>query len=337
MKEVKMKKSLLSVGVASLMLTMFATGCTTSNNAMKEIQDHFNNPPARYCIPVKGKEAEVAELDKKLAKTSAIELITLTKIVAQRAKLLEGRCKRLVPSPAECGAVATAAAITIDTVGIVMEDLTYRSSSMGKAYISVYDKSEALKIASQKLSEKGADAASVVASLPEDMVRDLASSTSSILAILDPTQTVVTLQNIGSEAVKSVGELKNLIPTLTTRVTDLAKPLAEKSKKIAVLSTKISQDLMKKKVNPFKIKAEVEKILNADPVVIALKKEMVLIQKEIDCIKKEGEQAKILIEYGIYIGKSCNYLLAAMKETNALNQAAQSAVAKIGNAIQNND
>ena len=332
-----MKKSLFSVGAASLMLTMFATGCATSNNAMKEIQDHFNNPPARYCIPVKGKEAEVAELDKKLAETSVKELITLTKIVAQRAKLLEGRCKRLVPSPAECGAVATAAAITIDAVGIVMEDLTYRSSSMGKAYISVYEKSEALKIASQKLSEKGADAASVVASLPEDMVRDLASSSSAILAILDPKQTVVTLQNIGSEAVKSGAELGKLVPVLTKRISDLATALTASSQKLASRSQVLSKDLLKKGVNPFKLKAELDKILTTDPVVVAVKKEIELVKKELNCLKEELKQAKILIDYGKYIGKSCNYLLLAMKETNALNQAAQSAVAKIGNAIQNND
>ena len=55
-----MKKSLLSVGAASMMLAMFATGCASGNNKIAVINDHFNNPPERYCIPVKGKEAEAA-------------------------------------------------------------------------------------------------------------------------------------------------------------------------------------------------------------------------------------------------------------------------------------
>jgi hypothetical protein len=169
------------------------------------------------------------------------------------------------------------------------------------------------------------------------MVRDLASSSSAILAILDPKQTVVTLQNIGSEAVKSGAELSKLVPVLTKRIADLTIALTASSQKLASRSQALSKDLMKKGVNPFKLKAELDKILTTDPVVVAVKKEIELVKKEINCLKEELKQAKILIEYGIYIGKSCNYLLAAMKETNALNQAAQSAVAKIGNAIQNND
>ena len=332
-----MKKSLLSVGAASLMLAAFATGCASGNNKMAEINEHFNNPPERYCIPVKGKEAEAAALDKKLAETNVTEIATLTKILAERAVLLEGRCKRLVPSPGECGAVATAAAVTIDTTGVVMEDLAFRSSSMGKAYLSVYEKSEALKIASQKLSESGADAASVVASLPEDQLRDLASGTSAIFAVLDPKQTVVTLQNISSESVKSVAEITKLVPTLTKRVADLTGTVTGLTAKITARSTEISKDLLSKGGNPFTIKAEVEKILKTDSVAVGVQKEIDAITKEIDCLKKEIEQAQILLEYGAYIGKSCGYMVQAIQETNALSQAAKTALAKAGNAAKNND
>ena len=320
-----------------MMLAIFATGCASGNNKMAVINDHFNNPPERYCIPVKGKEAEAAALDKKLAETNVTEIATLTKILAERAVLLEGRCKRLVPSPGECGAVATAAAVTIDTTGVVMEDLAFRSSSMGKAYLSVYEKSEALKIASQKLSESGADAASVVASLPEDQLRDLASGTSAIFAVLDPKQTVVTLQNIGSESVKSVAEITKLVPTLTKRVADLTGTVTGLTAKITARSTEISKDLLSKGGNPFTIKAEVEKILKTDSVAVGVQKEIDAITKEIDCLKKEIEQAQILLEYGAYIGKSCGYMVQAIQETNALSQAAKTALAKAGNAAKNND
>ena len=332
-----MKKSLLVVGAASMMLAMFATGCATGENKMAEISAHFNNPPARYCIPVKGKEAEAAALDKKLAETSVTEIVTLAKILKDRAILLEGRCKRLEPSPGECGAVATAAAVTIDTVGIVMEDLAYRSSNIGKAYIYVYDKSEALKIASQKLSEDGADAASIVASLPEDQLRDLASGTSAIFAVLDPKQTVVTLQNIASESVKSAAEVAKLVPTLTKRVADLTGIATGLGAKITVRSTEISKELLSKGVNPFAIKAEVEKIMKDDAVVAGIQKELAAINKEIDCLKKEIEQAKIILEYGAYIGKSCGYMVQAINETNALSQAAKKALAQAKNAAKNND
>lgn len=320
-----------------MMLAMFATGCASGDNKMAVISDHFNNPPERYCIPVKGKEAEAAALDKKLAETNVTEIATLAKILAERAVLLEGRCKRLVPSPGECGAVATAAAVTIDAVGVVMEDSVYRSSSIGKAYLSTYEKSEALKIASQKLSESGADAASVVASLPEDQLRDLASGASAIFAVLDPKQTVVTLQNIGSEAVKSVAEITKLVPTLTKRVADLTGTVTGLTAKITSRSAEITKELLSKGGNPFSVKSEVEKILKTDSVAVGVQKEIDAINKEIDCLKKEIEQAQILLEYGAYIGKSCGYMVQAIQETNALSQAAKTALAKAGNAAKNND
>ena len=332
-----MKKSLLSVGAASMMLAMFATGCASGNNKMAVINDHFNNPPERYCIPVQGKEAEAAALDKKLAETNVTEIATLTKILAERAVLLEGRCKRLVPSPAECGVVAAAAAVTIDTTGIAVEDLAFRSSNIGKAYLAVYYKSEALKIASQKLSESGADAASVVASLPEDLVRDLASGASAIFAVLDPKQTVVTLQNIGSESVKSVAEITKLIPTLSQRVADLTGTVAGLSTQMTSRSIEITEDLLSKGGNPLTIKAEVEKVLKTDSVAVGVQNEIDTITREIDCLKKEIEQAKILLEYGAYIGKSCGYMVQAIQETNALSQAAETVLAKAGNAVNNND
>lgn len=352
-----MKKSLLSVGAASMMLAMFATGCATGDNKMAEISNHFNNPPERYCIPVAGKEAEAAALDKKLAETDVTEIAALLKIVSERAVLLEGRCKRLNPS--QYGAVCSANAVVIDGVGVVMEDSAFRSSSIGKAYIAVYDKSEALKIASQKLSEEGADAASVVASLPEDQVRDLASGTSAIFAVLDPKQTVVTLQNIASESAKSSAELGKVVPKLTNRIAELTnrvtditgkyqKRSADLSAKIKSRSAELSKDLMSKGVNPFALAAEVAKIMTSDPIVVeinkelkniepALKAEIDPINAELNCLKEELKQAKILLEYGKYIGLSCGYMVQAINETNALSQAAKTALAKMENTAKNND
>ena len=82
---------------------------------------------------------------------------------------------------------------------------------------------------------------------------------------------------------------------------------------------------------------EVEKILKNDSVVVAVQKEIDAINKEIICLNQEIQQAKILLEYGAYIGKSCGYLVQAIQETNALSQAAKTALAKAENAAKNND
>ncbi len=317
------------------MVSLFATGCATGGDKMAQITEHFNNPPPRYCTPIAGKEAEAEALDKKLAKIEVTNIVELAKIVAQRAILLEGRCKRLNPS--QYGAVCTATAVTIDGVGVVMEDLTFRSSSIGKAYINVYNKSEALKLASQQMNESGADAAAIVAGMGEDSIRQLAAGGAAIFAVLDPKQTVVTLQNIGSESVKSVAEITKLIPTITKRIADLTATVTGLNTKVTARSAEINKDLLSKGANPFSVKAEAEKLLTADPVTAAIQKEIIAITAEINCLKAELQEAEILLEYGKYIDLSCGYMVQAIQETSALANAAKEALAKVDNAANAND
>lgn len=293
-----MKKSILVLGAMAVSLLMGACASTD------EIVNHFNNPPERYTTPAPGKEAEAAALEEKLQATPISDAKAIADILLERAKLLEGRCKRL--NPGQYGAVATAAAISIDGVGIVMEDLAYRTGEMGKTYCNVYDKSEALKAASRKMSEEGLDAAAVVASMPEDQLRQISASGASIFSVLEPKQTVVTLQNCASEAVKTIKPIVELIPTMTKRVADLTADLTK-------LMTSMS----------------IQEAMNSESVKA--------IKAEIACLKAEIEAAQILVDYASYIGKSCNYLIQAIHQTNAIVNAANDAIAATQNAVSNND
>lgn len=88
-------------------VTLLMSACASTD----EIVNHFNNPPERYTTPpAPGQEEAAAALEKKLQETPLNDLKATAAILLERAKLLEGRCKRL--NPGQYGAVATAASVS---------------------------------------------------------------------------------------------------------------------------------------------------------------------------------------------------------------------------------